>query len=778
MIRPRRRKAREHRRRGRGRKLIIRALAVTVISGAALAAAGAPAFAATSTPAAGAIHIPNPFSIFGSCKTPPTPQPPGQGMSGWAEIKPAPPPAPAAAFGAHPASTEYVQYGYAGLVWSTYDQGCVDTNFGTMIDTSFGDLFMGGAKVIVAVDNTVHTWASGPSWMNALTPLVTGANGALYKALFVTWAAVALMIVGLSVILRAHRSDMPSALTLSAWALLIIGLVSGVVAAPAWAGQQASALMGSTLNALDAGFVGPGGQANAAQAHDSLTVSSVLYPAWLRGEFGDPASPIAQQYGPQLFQAQALTWSQAAASPQQIAATDKAEEAKWGHIASQVQSASPQAYAAIQGNANSRIGAGVLALLTAAIVCGFDLIASLVVIVALLGVLAGVIMLPALGVVGMHHGMRHLITGLGSRILGMLINGVLYAAAAGVDQLATKTLLTQSILPQPLALLLLAVLPFALWMLLRKLRGRDAIPRVAKRAALLGLGYATMRRGARRGAEDALAQHGPAGPSDMYWTDPWTWRADAYTVPPVILPPPPPPARPVNGGGPGGGGPLPPGGGPGGWPAALPPSPRPLPPPPRPSSPPPGPGGNGSGPPPSGPGPSGNGSGPGPGPAGGGAAAPPPPPPPPPAPAPASGPREYTGTPRQPGAEPEVLTPTRIFGPGETADPAATYDGGSLYDGGAAANTRIPPPWERAATSAPQGPAADGTPRRPAGTWQHVAGSPPQEPADGKARVWIEDGATGVYVVVEKADGMSRTKVADGEQAEIAARQARNWSWR
>ena len=118
----------------------------------------------------------------------------------------------------------------------------------------------------------------------------------------------------------------------------------------------------------------------------------------------------------------------------------------------------------------------------------------------------------------------------------MLINAVLWAAAAGIDQVATKGLLTQVVLPGPLALLILAVLPAALWMIMRKARGRDAIPRTAKRAALIGLGYATMRRGARRGAEDALAER--AAPGDMWWNEPsWTWRADASG------PAPPPPCR-------------------------------------------------------------------------------------------------------------------------------------------------------------------------------------------------------------------------------------------
>jgi hypothetical protein len=440
----------------------------------------------------------------------------------------------AAVSGPAPASTEYDQYGYAGLSWVNYDQPCLVPNVGADVETMLGDWGLGIAKVIVAADNTAHSWAADPAWMSAVIPIVTGSASTLYRALFLVWAGVALMTVAISVVFRAHRSDASGAVTLTAWAVLVIALVAAAAAAPGWAGQQAQSLMGSTLSALDSGFAGPGSQASAGQAHDSLLVQSVLYPAWLRGELGNPDSATARQYGPVLLSDQALTWAQAAGTPARVAAITKTDQTAWAKAAAQVQKTDPESYSVLTGNSMDRLGAGVLALVTALVVCTFDLIASMVVIGALLGVLAGTVMLPAVGAAGMHHRLRHLITGIGSRVLGMLLNAVLWAAAAGIDEVATRALLTQNILPLPMVLLLLAMLPAALWIVIRRLRGRRPVPPLAKKLVMMGLGYRVLRRGARGGAQEGAQEgvreaveeeaDGPAGRPGV------TWRVDTVLI--------------------------------------------------------------------------------------------------------------------------------------------------------------------------------------------------------------------------------------------------------
>lgn len=592
--------------------------------------------------------------VLGSdCKTPPEPETPAQSFSGWLETRPTRPPAPGNAFGPHPATTEYDQYGYAGLTWSVYDQPCLVPNTGAIAETLIGNWLMSAAKFTVALDNTLHGWAASPSWMTVVIPVVTGSTSTLYRALFLIWAGIALLAVAISVGLRAHRHDSSGAVTLVAWAVLVIGLVSAAVAAPGWLGQQAQSLTGTTLSALDSGFNGPGSQASAAQAHDSLMVSSILYPAWSRGEFGDPSSATAQKYGPALFSGQALSWSQAGGTPQHAQAAASADQKAWTATAAQVQKTDPMAYQILTGNSLNRIGTGALAAVTAVIVCTFDILASLVVVCALLGILAGTVMLPAIGVAGMHHGLRHLVTGLGSRILGMQLNGILWAAAAGIDQVATRTLLTQNTLPLPLTLLLLAVLPVALWLTIRRLRGRPAIPAAGKKAVMMVAGWKMFRQGTRASAreaiDDAAGDNNPVPSpirlrSDRIWTVngwPGSWSRTG-----ALAPAPPPTLGPPNNNGNGGGG-IPP----------LPPS---------------GPSGGGGGPvpPPAGP-PNNNGG-------NGGGGFPRPQAPRPPRPAP--GPREYTGT------DDDTIIPAAVYGPGDPlpADPpGGGFADDGLYTGGA-----------------------------------------------------------------------------------------------
>jgi hypothetical protein len=516
--------------RTRRRALSRRARVAAASAFATLAIAGVAAAAAPPASAATSGVIPNPItSLFGSCKTPPTPQLPGSGASGWFQQPPSAAPPAGSPFGPHATTTEYEQYGTAGLQFSTYDLGCLSnpvSNSSVELDTTIGNWLLGGAKVVVAIDGAVHTWASSSKWQDALYPLVTGATRVVHDALFTPWAAVTLLILGITLAFRAIRSDIAGVLAATAWMVAVLGLVGVATANPTWLPRQTSALMSYTLNALDAGFIGPGAQQAAASNHESLLTNTVLYSAWARGEFGSSTSQAARTYGPRLLQNEALSWSQAAASPQQIATTVKAEESRWSQAASSVQASDPQAYAYLQGTAGGRASTGLLALAAALITCTFDIFASLVVVLAMLSVLVAVVMLPGLAAVGIHDRMRYLITGLASRVAGLLLSGILYAAAAGLDTRATAALLGQPLhmtpagattpfVPLQLALLLLLLLPIVLWILVRKARGRRVVPRPIYYAA----SYLGLRRGLRRGTRRGAQVGTRAGLRDWYEGD-------------------------------------------------------------------------------------------------------------------------------------------------------------------------------------------------------------------------------------------------------------------
>ena len=206
--------------RGTPRRLATRAAAAAIIAAAGGAWLAAPAQAATS-------------GIFPSCKTPPAPQLPGTGTSGWFEG----PPAAGNPFTAHPAATEYQQYGYAGLHWSTYDLGCASffssgvTSPSAEVDTQVANWLLGAATDVIALDNTIHGWAVNSSWMSSLDPVVATSERTMYQSLFLVWAGVAIMVVGLTILGRAHRGDFASTASAIGWAFAVLALV-GIIVLP------------------------------------------------------------------------------------------------------------------------------------------------------------------------------------------------------------------------------------------------------------------------------------------------------------------------------------------------------------------------------------------------------------------------------------------------------------------------------------------------------------------------------------------------------------------
>ena len=546
-----------------------------------LAAIGAiaAALALTAAPAASAAT-----SLFGTCKTPPTPEAPGTGVPGMITGPPAMIPPAGDPFGLGSHTTEYEQYGFAGLAWHNYDTaknvplaGCIpdpDAGFRNMAANGF----LLAAKIVVASDIAMHSWASSTSWISVLSPMVTASTRVIHQALFTTFAGLSLALLALTLLIKAHRAEVATAITMVGWALAVLGLVAGVTAFPMWAADQVSSLMASTINSMDAGFVGQTGEAAAADGHASLLVSGVLYRQWLAGELGSSTTPVARRFGPALLQAQALTWQQAAGSPAQVAAAGAAKENAFKNTAAQVQAADPPAYPMLQGTGGSRVGIGVFTLIDAVVVCGFDAVASLMIIVAMLFTLVVIIFLPGFAVVGLHHGMRQAVTGTLSRAAGRLYKAVLYAAAAGVNVRASQFLLTKENALAPgaalssvtfLILIIHLALGIALFLAVRKISTGRAIPRAALYGGLLAADLALRRRVAGRAAAAGAAAGAASAPLIWAWSETTVHHQPALPAGPGGGDDPnwpPPPRRPIGGGpggssGGGGGG----SGGGGGW---------------------------------------------------------------------------------------------------------------------------------------------------------------------------------------------------------------------
>jgi hypothetical protein len=218
------------------------------------------------------------------------------------------------------------------------------------------------------------------------------------------------------------------------------------------------------------------------------------------------------------------------------------------------------------------------------IVCAFDIFASLVIVVAELLVLLVTILLPALALVGLHHDLRFAITGMLSRVAGMLGSAVLYSIAAGVDVRASQFLLPKvgqagqagAADATPAAaftvMLLQLLMTIALFWAVRKVRTGRMVPAGVLYAGLYGAMFAAGAARGRRGpaapppdgaAPGAAAGNppgpagpgseppgdpapdgtGPAGPPDEWAGGPGDWPPGppGPSTPPDGPPPAPPP---------------------------------------------------------------------------------------------------------------------------------------------------------------------------------------------------------------------------------------------
>ena len=125
-----------------------------------------------------------------------------------------------------------------------------------------------------------------------------------------------------------------------------------------------------------------------------MLVDRVVYDNWLRGEFGSPDVPQAQQLGRNLLRAQTFT-KQEVAEGRDNAALAEQKKADFAALAGQM----GDRYTYFQGKSGSRIGVGVLAVIQAACIALFQLLSKVLVLTALLLLRLMVMTAPAIAVV-------------------------------------------------------------------------------------------------------------------------------------------------------------------------------------------------------------------------------------------------------------------------------------------------------------------------------------------------------------------------------------------
>lgn len=431
--------------------------------------------------------------VVGDCKTAPTPQVPGRGISGWfGRPNVIPPTEDPFASGAR--TTVYEQYDLAGMTWQTYDLGCFGntTDVGANLDTNFGNLFLIPAKILLAATNSVLDTAFHPTFMAVFDPLIDDVSGALNTGVLKILLPLVLLGVGLLITYRAGRQQTSVVVAAVGWALIVLTAAAVLVRFPTQAGHAADRAIVSTASYIDGAVNGQdttktdgASSGRAAQ----ILYQSVLYRQWLAGQFGRADSPVAKRFGPELLNATAMTWDEARimeADPEQGRKIIESKQAKFKEVADTIKTLDPDAYANLQGKSSSRTALGLLTLIAALLTVPFLFAAGIVMIAAYMVIRLSVMLFPALATLGVARPLSHIVTGVRDAVAAALINSVLFSAGAAVAIKVLGFVLLGSGLPSWLALLLTAILSVIFWRMLRPMR---SVTRLATGRNLVGEGF-------------------------------------------------------------------------------------------------------------------------------------------------------------------------------------------------------------------------------------------------------------------------------------------------
>lgn len=414
------------------------------------------------------------------CLHPPTPDDPTTGIGGWAARRPEWDLRP----GVKDRATEY---GLGGYQLSTYDQGCAapvtDAEDRTMSSLATGGFSL--ATVIVGTGNALREWAYSPrqawGWSDTW---VAGMVDRTYRYVFTPFGVIGLALVGVWLVWRSRAGNLSEAAQTVGWALVVLVAVTAVFRWPLWIAQTTDGIGSSGLEVVTAA-TGQGPEhlpaercpnnpqecvdsRTAAGRASATTVDVLLYRNWLRAQLGSADSNTARDFGPVLYDAQTLTWAEAAQireDPTKGAEITKQKGQQWRAAASQIKRSDPAAYSHLQGEHGwSRMWASVVAVLSALVFSVFDVAASLIILFGFLAVRLTLMLGPMLATIGVFRpasGPLRRVVDLG---VGGLWNVFLFGALSGA-YLSVTSLLFATPLPGPVQLAMVGIGGWFFWLL-------------------------------------------------------------------------------------------------------------------------------------------------------------------------------------------------------------------------------------------------------------------------------------------------------------------------
>jgi hypothetical protein len=356
------------------------------------------------------------------CGEAPVPERPGAGMVGAID--------PPAVDHGDP-NSNYGKYSYAGSVWHVFDNNCVlsktITDPNAVIDTWAGNQLFNVGKNVVGATNSLHyAMLSQDSMLKPLDDAVAKAASTFYDNIYVRWFGPVALILAVIMFRYIWTGDMATISRRGMWALAGMWLAASVLVLGPVYGEMDTVLLQKTSQ-IQAGFL-PASQVDAQRntLPDAL-YNNVIYQNWLRGEFGDPSSPQAKKFGPELLNDQA--WAKSDVNSANDAAKVTAKQNDYKALPNKLGSSA----GFFEGTEGSRTGDGFLAFFQGFAYALFQLFAKASVLLA--QVLLRVLLLaaPLIGLAAMV--LPELLPKVAKAAGAVLFNVLLLSALAGMDSL-------------------------------------------------------------------------------------------------------------------------------------------------------------------------------------------------------------------------------------------------------------------------------------------------------------------------------------------------------
>lgn len=442
-----------------------------------------------------------------------------------------------------------------GYTVVTYDNGC-KPGAGIMPSLGAGVLNLVGLEwpaTLSSFGRELQSLLVEPdSWIGVLDKPITEATNAITSGFWRPWVSIALLLVAALVLTRSVSGALAGVVTAVTWALIVLLMSSWLINYPTEAVSLVDDGVQTATVQIANGFSGTTSTESAAEAMDrqwDAIDRATTYRAWLEGTFGSSTSSTALTHGPAIFKSTHFTWSEWAvyeADPAgQGAELIEAKAKAFETAADAVKAADPIAYDHLTGNRwMDRIGLAPLAWFVWLFSCAFLVVSSVGLLLAYLVVRVLVPFGPVAGVIFLLEPLRAAALGKLQKVAAILVMGPAYLLAALLVLRFNSAILGSEGIPRPLQILIVAVISFVAWWLIRPAAVAgigSKVGRTLRRAAAVRLGTSGLRgdladeRDARdeeqKKGQELLNTKTPAGRRSAPVSEPEPVSAAATTAP-------------------------------------------------------------------------------------------------------------------------------------------------------------------------------------------------------------------------------------------------------